>query len=240
MSSFKKAIQSKTHRERSQPLSREGLGLLEKHKDYVERARDYQSKQKRLKQMRNLAANRNPDEFYFKMINQKTKNGVHVVNRQTPIDKDVLSLMKSQDIKYINMFVQSGKKKIERLISNNVGVFESTGKHTVFVDDDEEMNAFKPEEYFNTHPSLLKEKANRLRKDQLCANPLEDISEDVESDMKKVLRELGSRVERDKKLKLVQKELQLHKNLTSKGKRVKISEDKDGVPIYKWKAERKK
>jgi hypothetical protein len=47
--------------------------VLEKHKDYVLRAKDYHSKQERLKAFREKAYFKNPDEFYFKMINSKTK-----------------------------------------------------------------------------------------------------------------------------------------------------------------------
>ncbi len=48
-------------------------GLLEKHKDYILRARDFQRKQGALKQLRHKAAARNPDEFYFAMQQSKTK-----------------------------------------------------------------------------------------------------------------------------------------------------------------------
>jgi U3 small nucleolar RNA-associated protein 11 len=127
-SSFKKAQKAsrRTHKERHQPAFRQRMGLLEKHKDYVERARhvlllqifqykwniwavfkrfflwcgalvsifvnqpwrmhvltaqcdinrDYHSKKQRIKKLQEKAAQRNPDEFYFKMINTKTKNGM--------------------------------------------------------------------------------------------------------------------------------------------------------------------
>lgn len=58
--------------------NRKKLGLLEKHKDYVERARDYHRKEDALNVLRNKARDRNPDEFYFKMVNTETRNGVHV------------------------------------------------------------------------------------------------------------------------------------------------------------------
>ena len=49
------------------------MGILEKHKDYVLRARDYHSKQERINRLREKAATRNKDEFYFAMNKQKTE-----------------------------------------------------------------------------------------------------------------------------------------------------------------------
>jgi U3 small nucleolar RNA-associated protein 11 len=73
MSSLRNAVQRRNHKERGQPRSRQKYGILEKHKDYVLRAKDYHSKQERLKAFREKAYFKNPDEFYFKMINSKTK-----------------------------------------------------------------------------------------------------------------------------------------------------------------------
>lgn len=66
-------LQKKQHRERSQPVKRAKLGLLEKHADYVKRARDFHSKEDRIKKLREKAEGRNKDEFYFGMINSRTK-----------------------------------------------------------------------------------------------------------------------------------------------------------------------
>jgi len=43
-SSLRNAIKRVAHKERSQPSWRKKLGLLEKHKDYVIRAKDYNKK----------------------------------------------------------------------------------------------------------------------------------------------------------------------------------------------------
>ena len=79
MSSLRNAVQRRPYRERAQPKARERLGLLEKHKDYVLRAKDYNTKQARIKSLREKAAARNPEEFYFGMVKARTKNGVHAL-----------------------------------------------------------------------------------------------------------------------------------------------------------------
>lgn len=69
---LKKLFQARAHRERAQPAARQKLGLLEKKKDYLLRAKDFHKKETRLKAMRAKAAMKNPDEFYFGMINATT------------------------------------------------------------------------------------------------------------------------------------------------------------------------
>jgi U3 small nucleolar RNA-associated protein 11 len=71
MSSLRNAVKRRTHKERSQPAERKRLGLLEKHKDYTQRAQDFNKKEKTIQVFREKAAFKNPDEFYFKMINNK-------------------------------------------------------------------------------------------------------------------------------------------------------------------------
>lgn len=72
-SSLRNSIHRRNHKERSQLAHRSKLGLLEKHADYVKRARDYHSKKDRITRLRQKAEERNKDEFYFSMIKEKTK-----------------------------------------------------------------------------------------------------------------------------------------------------------------------
>src|SRR6202035_4663557 len=99
-----KVPQSRQHKERSQPYARQRFGLLEKHSDYVKRARDFHHKQDRLKALRIRAQYKNPDEFYFGMINSRvTQKGQH---RDLGVEKslpcDTIKLLKTQDLSYIN------------------------------------------------------------------------------------------------------------------------------------------
>lgn len=99
---FKNLLNTREHRERSQPQARKKYGLLEKHKDYVKRAKNYHDKEKRISALKRKAANRNPDEFYFKMTGTATKNGVHKeVSTSKKFDAEELKMLKSQDVAYL-------------------------------------------------------------------------------------------------------------------------------------------
>ena len=115
MSSLRNAVKRKTHKERSQPSDRKRLGLLEKHKDYVLRAQDYNKKHDRLRKLRLKAAFRNPDEFYHKMIQGQTKDGIHVSanSHGTVFSHEEMQVMKTQDMAYFHMV-----KTIDRKVSS--------------------------------------------------------------------------------------------------------------------------
>ena len=109
--SLRKSLHRRTHRERGQLAHRAKYGLLEKHKDYVLRARDYHTKQDRLTRLRQKAADRNKDEFYFAMKNERTVEGVHVQDRgNTPMPMDMVKLLKSQDEGYVRTIKTVGLK----------------------------------------------------------------------------------------------------------------------------------
>ncbi|GAA5994196.1 rRNA-processing protein UTP11 [Rhodotorula paludigena] len=109
-------LQKRQHRERSQPLHRQKLGLLEKHADYVKRARDFHSKEDRIQKLREKASMRNKDEFYFGMIRSKTKNGVHIQSRgNEPLPTDLVKVLKTQDSTYIRMHAKMEQGRVDRL-----------------------------------------------------------------------------------------------------------------------------
>lgn len=118
MSSLRNSLHRRNHKERSQLAHRARLGILEKHKDYVLRARDYHSKQDRLNRLRQKAAERNKDEFYFGMNRERTQGGVHIQDRgNTSLPEDIVKVLKTQDENYLRTMRTAGLKKIEKLKS---------------------------------------------------------------------------------------------------------------------------
>ncbi|GFP56830.1 hypothetical protein ACSS6W_004650 [Trichoderma asperelloides] len=126
MSSLRNSIQRRNHKERAQPLERRRLGLLEKHKDYSLRAKDYNQKKKQLKALREKAADRNEDEFYFGMMSRKgpgskiktgkTWNGrVEGDRGNKDLDMDTVRLLKTQDLGYVRTMKQVAVKELARL-----------------------------------------------------------------------------------------------------------------------------
>ncbi|ODN80629.1 hypothetical protein, variant [Cryptococcus amylolentus CBS 6039] len=117
----KNAMSRRNHKERAQPLHRAKLGNLEKHKDYVHRARDYKSKQDRIRKLREIAAFRNKDEFYWGMIKGKTKDGVAIGDRgNEALSTDVVKLLKTQDLGYVRVQIAKDEKVSDPSDSNEL------------------------------------------------------------------------------------------------------------------------
>ena len=117
MSALRNAVKRKTHKERSQPGDRRKFGLLEKKKDYVLRARDFHKKEDAIKALKTKAAYRNPDEFYFGMQRNRTKDGVHVgrADESNKYTAEELALMKTQDVKYVALNASEEATKAAKL-----------------------------------------------------------------------------------------------------------------------------
>ncbi|XP_073067229.1 probable U3 small nucleolar RNA-associated protein 11 [Primulina eburnea] len=159
MSSLRNAIPRKAHKERAQPHLRRKFGLLEKHKDYVIRARAYHQKEHTLLKLKEKAALRNPYEFYFKMIKTKTVGGVHKPESQAnKYTNEELMLMKTQDIGYILQKLQTEKKKIERIngmlhsLDN-----QSSSKHVYYAENREEAREVRKKVSEQGNPSAFKD-----------------------------------------------------------------------------------
>lgn len=253
MSTWKKAARTgqKTHRERHQPESRQHLGLLEKKKDYVARAKDYHEKQDKLKVLRKRVLNKNPEEFYFHMINSKIEDGVHrekdKPDEHTP---DQLRLMETQDLKYVVYKRNMEAKKIEKLHSQLHMIDaanETKNKHIFFVDEDEEVKNFDVAEKLKTHPALLSRRTNRPRLDNLKNMKLPDVDEKmlakIEQQKHMAYKELEKRIDRERELTIVQQKLEIRRALKDQ-KVMKPTNIRPGSkyapPIFKWKFQRKR
>ncbi|KAI5459195.1 small-subunit processome [Mariannaea sp. PMI_226] len=127
MSSMRNAVARRPHRERAQPLERRRLGLLEKHKDYSLRAKDYNKKKQHIKNLREKAADRNEDEFYFGMLSRKGPSSSSLMSGKSwsgkvqgdrgnkAMDVDTVRLLKTQDIGYVRTMKQIAAKEVARL-----------------------------------------------------------------------------------------------------------------------------
>lgn len=235
MSVWKKAAKSnqKTHRERHQLEERKHLGLLEKKKDYVKRARDYNQKQATLKLLRKKALNKNPDEFYHHMINSKVDNGVHHEKETEEEDTpEQLNLMRSQDLKYITLKRNQEQKKIEKLQAQ---------LHLTSVD----TKVKSKHVYFknNLESDAKKELPLEARLKELPDFNLEVLANAVQK-KKSAYKELAKRINRERELAVIQQKLEVKKQVENKKnaippKRVRKG-TQDRPPLYVWKYERKK
>ncbi|XP_044757431.1 probable U3 small nucleolar RNA-associated protein 11 [Coccinella septempunctata] len=235
MSVWKKASKAhqKVHAERHQPEERKHLGILEKKKDYIKRARDRNEKKETLKLLRKRALNKNPDEFYHHMINAKVDRGMHF-DKETE-DEDTpeqIKLMKTQDLKYIINKRNQERKKIEKLQAQ---------LHLISID----MEPVNKHIYFDKEAEKAAE--NRLNKN-LLDKELPDIDEHAliksTNQKKHLYDELAKRINREKELAVVEQKLEMQRHIASKSSVLPPKKVNKGgryrAPVYVWQYERKK
>lgn len=227
MSVWKKAAKAnqKTHRERHQPEERKHLGLLEKKKDYKKRADDYNEKQQTLKLLRKRALNKNPDEFYYHMINSQIEDGKHFEKEKEPEETpEQLLLMRNQDVKYITFKRTLETKKIEKLQAQ---LHLTSVNHKVK----------------NKHIRFGKfEQQNKLLEYDIDDFDVDSLNKVTEK-RKKLYLELAKRIKREKQLAIIQRKLEMKMHVEKKTqlrpKKIKKG-SKDQARVYIWKYERKK
>lgn len=256
MGTLKHSLQRRNHRERAQPVERQKWGFLEKAKDYRLRAQDYQSKQRRLKRLREKAEQRNPDEFYFGMLKEKTKDGIVSVDRgNLPLSEETVRLLKTQDAAYIKTMLHIENKKVKKLEehvhTSTYAVSDRIGKY-YFVDEKELENKEKIYQKKKIDPANQIQKTSQeklLAHDHLIEMNLDQIndSRNIQPSSKvtlsvdsNVIRELELRKNRVAKLSMLAKHIDLQRNLQTKGERKKVGISNDGISIYRWKLERKR
>ncbi|KAG9447394.1 hypothetical protein H6P81_013522 [Aristolochia fimbriata] len=229
MSSLKNAVNRRAHKERAQPQTRKKFGLLEKHKDYVLRAQAFHKKEETLRKLKEKAAFRNPDEFYFGMIKSKVIDGVHrPASDAKQYTQEELMLMKTQDIGYLLQKIQSEKKKVERLRSTlHTLDNEPENKHVYFAEDREEAK-----------------EVQRRSSERKKLPTSEELSDKVKRKTATSYRELEARKKRLNDLEKLYSDMTLQKELQKKGRKRKLREDEivtpTAKPVYKWRGERKR
>lgn len=244
---WKNITPRREHRERAQPNYRSQMGLLEKHKDYVVRAKDFHSKKDRLKTLKRKAEERNPDEFYFKMAKAKTKEGVHTVTHSDTLTGDLLKVLKTQDAGYVQTKLSSEEKKVEKLKAS-LHFLDSAPRntHSVFVDTEEEAATFSGAAFLGTAPDLVSRTFNRPRLETLAEAPLQGTADKkavkkARREASKAYEELSARIDRADKLRRARQHIEMRKALLGKGARIKEKDATGDAPVvYKWKPIRKK
>eukprot|EP00434_Breviolum_minutum_P002309 symbB.v1.2.002038.t3/scaffold105.1/size328853/4 len=117
--------------------------------------------------------------------------------KSLPLAQEEQHLSESQDARYVSMREQIDKKAIQKR-SEQLHFLdaEMPNKHTIFVDEDDleepvesagsksssssskkKLKDFDVAKYFDTHPSLLKRKANRLRVKQLETKAIKKVED---------------------------------------------------------------
>lgn len=228
------------------------MGFLEKKKDYKLRADDYHKKQNTLSALRKKALDKNPDEFYFNMISSQLQDGVHTKNKETHevvLTEEQKKLMRTQDIRYLEMKRVSEAKKIERLKAE-LHLLEADGKqknkHTFFVDSKKEVESFDLASHLNTDPGLVDRVFNRPTLHTLETQTIKGAT--TPGSLKKLAKQrshqyklLSQRIDREKKMFVISQKIQTRKDLQDKVKKVKVSKETPNAPaIYKFEAKRKR
>lgn len=114
---MRNAVTRRPHKERSQPQTREKWGLLEKHKDYSLRAKDYNQKKAKLKILSQKSKERHPDEFAFGMLSAgSSAQGKHGARgNENSLSQDAVQLLKTQDAGYLRTTAARTRKEIQKV-----------------------------------------------------------------------------------------------------------------------------
>jgi U3 small nucleolar RNA-associated protein 11 len=211
-SSMRNAIQRRNHKERPQPASRQKWGLLEKRKDYLQRAHDFKEKKIKKAALSALAKSRNPDEFYFAMTSSRTRDGgIRVADRPESkvLSHSEVQLLKTQDAGYIRVQADSERKKIESLEERLAFVGQNGGKHTVFAEDEKSAREFNAAKWLGTSEELVERRFNRPKLEQLAQGGFGEglVGEDKKAQIKasrgrhQLYKQLKARMEREESLK---------------------------------------
>ncbi|KAI1771120.1 U3 small nucleolar RNA-associated protein 11 [Hypoxylon cercidicola] len=197
MSSIRNTVQRRVHKERSQPQERQRLGLLEKHKDYSLRAKDFNKKKAQLRALRQKAADRNEDEFYFGMMSRKGPGSSLAQGRRwtgtvdgdrgnRALDVDAVRLLKTQDVGYIrtvrNVALKEVKALEERVLEQGGSLDAAAGQ--VDDEDDDEFEGFDmPQQRAAKPKKIVFAEAVEEREEKLRQEADDEVDDGEDTDM---------------------------------------------------------
>uniref|UniRef100_A0A8C4YU35 U3 small nucleolar RNA-associated protein 11 n=2 Tax=Gopherus evgoodei TaxID=1825980 RepID=A0A8C4YU35_9SAUR len=230
---FRKAAKAgqREHWERGQPRFRRQLGLLEKKRDYKRRADDYHKKENALKALHK-------------------KDGVHLIKQpKEEVTQEQLKVMRTQDLKYVEMKRVAEAKKIERMKSE-LHLLDAQGmqsnKHVFFFDTKKEVQEFDVATHLNTSPELVDRVYNRPTIETLQKETVKGATHPAH--LKKLAQQrkhqyslLKQRIEREKMMFVIAQKIQARKDLLDKTSKVKVKKETVNSPaVYKFKFQRKR
>ncbi len=88
--------------------------MLEKHKDYSLRAKDFNTKKKKLSILQQKSKERHPDEFSFGMLSQQGQGKHGQRGTENRLSHDAVQLLKTQDVGYLRNAMQRTRREVER------------------------------------------------------------------------------------------------------------------------------
>lgn len=183
------------------------------------------------------------------MTRAKLQDGVHIFKEnKEEVTTEQLKLMRTQDIKYVEMKRVAEAKKIERLKSElHLLDFQGTqqNKHVFFFDTKKEVEQFDIATHLQTAPELVDRVYNRPRIETLQK---ESVKVTPQTRLKRIAKErqkqydcLTQRIEREKQLYVVAQKIQTRKDLMDKTQKVKVKKETVNSPaIYRFQARRKR
>ena len=122
------------------------MGILEKKRDYKRRAKDFHSKEQVIKKLSEKARQRNPDEFYHKMVNATIKDGQHhTIAKGGKEAEKKRKLEENQDIALVGLKRTVEKNRADKLQSSlHLIDFPRQNQHIFFVSDPKEAKSSVP------------------------------------------------------------------------------------------------
>jgi hypothetical protein len=186
-----KHIKREAHKERAQLPSRARLGQLEKHKDYVKRAKRRHDKVKKLTELKRAAAHRNPDEFNIKMTQRvldRATGKMKVRKATTAAAERGKELTEGRKgLAYLAHKEATDHRRVMQIYDDVVGLDAAPrNTHTVFVDDEDAVATFDPVQHFHTTKEMLRTPATRVNLKRVAH--IQPLADDAEEDDRAALQ----------------------------------------------------